>query len=648
MTLATWRWLFRSIGGQAQVGARVEKEIVPIKSEVEAGLRLEQLMEIAHRHIDITALAAIYKVMDMKPFGFVHAALKESGLSIVTVNMDQLLDSAGILDVLYLHGNTKDLASIRTTITQYSIGLDEEVIAKLGERINNKRLLIMGYSGRDRDVLPLVATRFSPMNVTWVRLAGEPNYPEVELAKGQLLRRNIPFATIKATAQDFLFHDLALNTHKELYELSQGPRLATDPVTNELTSWLIDNVPDESRVLACASIAFEVALYTEARQLLDFSFRERSNYVTAKKIVARSLRRQEHRFLALWYLTQAAFRAGLRPVVNEMSASLFSTSMWWLSVLIDRMVVLVTSRGASSASRKMRRHASVRLRMRAINCGNIRGATAWIEEALEWPDELDRQSRVNELTWIADALKLAGKYESALQLLDAGYADSPYTDFSQRAIFLIKRIEVRAAAGLLEASKFHSIDDTDLHEAERFAIASSSAGEIDLWHRTVRAICFAAVQGQARRLLESARPLLPSAIGTEREFFTLCSAEQARFDGDSSLCQIELATLSRQLRFRTTGRARTWKLAMKLIELQLRVDQGNVNRSTVADLRELSRRYVNLRMPSAAAWVDLSIHQALGSAPSENQVREFAHNGWFAHSARASNPTEIVPWVVLV
>jgi hypothetical protein len=60
-------------------------------------------------------------------------------------------------DVLHLHGDWRHPSSVVALISQYVIGLKQRVQDRLRDLVRQREVLVVGYSGRDRDVMPYLA-----------------------------------------------------------------------------------------------------------------------------------------------------------------------------------------------------------------------------------------------------------------------------------------------------------------------------------------------------------------------------------------------------------------------------------------------------------------------------------------------------------
>jgi hypothetical protein len=104
-------------------------------------------------------LAGVYSlVLGAEPC-LTHCVLAAAGFPVVTTNQDELVERASVLlgarvDVLHLHGLASRPGSIVTMLGQYVDGLPARSVRGMRQRIAGCHLVVLGYSGRDLDVMP--------------------------------------------------------------------------------------------------------------------------------------------------------------------------------------------------------------------------------------------------------------------------------------------------------------------------------------------------------------------------------------------------------------------------------------------------------------------------------------------------------------
>lgn len=126
-----------------------------------SGLRLEEMAETLSGVLDSTLIACVYEVVANAKPNTAHLALAALGVrTLLTVNVDKLHETAG-QPAIHLHGICDDPTSIITTIGGYLKGLPQSTTDSLRQAVAGRRVTTLGYSGRDRDVLPLLVS-FNP------------------------------------------------------------------------------------------------------------------------------------------------------------------------------------------------------------------------------------------------------------------------------------------------------------------------------------------------------------------------------------------------------------------------------------------------------------------------------------------------------
>lgn len=136
----------------------------------EPRLRLELILDLMAKEIKADVLAGIYSVLLGASPCLAHYALAATGMPIVTTNQDELIEDAAAklsiaADVMHLHGLASRPHSIVTMLSQYVDGLPPAVAQQLGDRLTGCHLVVLGYSGRDLDIMPHL---YQAPRVTWL------------------------------------------------------------------------------------------------------------------------------------------------------------------------------------------------------------------------------------------------------------------------------------------------------------------------------------------------------------------------------------------------------------------------------------------------------------------------------------------------
>ncbi len=174
-----------------QLSARLGDALDELRSdEVVAAirrLRLELGLEYVARELGASVAASAYECLTTARPNKNHyllAGLADLGFSLATTNQDVLVEAAAeelghsIREPMHLHGRVDRPMTIRTTLTQLREGLPRKPRGMFGELIEGRALLVVGYSGRDPDVLSVVR-HFPPSRIFWLSHKGSV-YREVE------------------------------------------------------------------------------------------------------------------------------------------------------------------------------------------------------------------------------------------------------------------------------------------------------------------------------------------------------------------------------------------------------------------------------------------------------------------------------------
>jgi hypothetical protein len=162
----------------------------------EPALRLELLLELLARHLDSAVLVRIFELLRGATPNLAHFALLLSdAAAIVTTNQDDLLEAAAATlgdrwpaqRLLHLHGDCRRPASIITTISQYVAGLPEPTASTYANVVTGRAVVVVGYSGRDRDVMPRLR---DAATVDWIHYE-PPNRPTPLAIEVQALQADL-------------------------------------------------------------------------------------------------------------------------------------------------------------------------------------------------------------------------------------------------------------------------------------------------------------------------------------------------------------------------------------------------------------------------------------------------------------------------
>jgi len=150
-----------------------KKVLTDLRAAVATELRLETFFETLASEMAPHLIFQLFRIFRPAEANFSHLALTAlSPGAIITVNQDLLLERAALLlrrkpNVLHLHGRCDRIVTIVTLISQYLGGLERSVLRRFRREISGANVVVVGYSGRDRDIMPaLLAAK--PKSVTWI------------------------------------------------------------------------------------------------------------------------------------------------------------------------------------------------------------------------------------------------------------------------------------------------------------------------------------------------------------------------------------------------------------------------------------------------------------------------------------------------
>jgi tetratricopeptide (TPR) repeat protein len=151
-----------------------------VTDQVEAAtreVRLEVLLELLARQIAASTLVRIFECLCSAIPNRNHFAIAAADFPVVlTTNQDILLESAAARlarakKVIHLHGRCDQPQTIVALISQYVKGLPAPTAELLKHHLECQFVVVVGYSGRDRDVIPVLAES-KPDKMLWLQHPG--------------------------------------------------------------------------------------------------------------------------------------------------------------------------------------------------------------------------------------------------------------------------------------------------------------------------------------------------------------------------------------------------------------------------------------------------------------------------------------------
>ena len=229
-------------------------------------LRLELGLEVLSRHISPGLLVQVYAILRCAVPNYNHLALAVTDVHVITTNQDILIENAAARlgvssDVLHLHGRCDRPASVITLISQYMAGLPGATVVRLREKLRARHVLVLGYSGRDRDVMD-VLEQSEVAHVQWVQHPGSGMSPELQRLQNALgVRMSVESGLARTKLAGLLKPTQENAVRRALRPPTARPFVPRD-VRRQFAS-----IPPLSRNLGLAAILHHASLYREAEQV---------------------------------------------------------------------------------------------------------------------------------------------------------------------------------------------------------------------------------------------------------------------------------------------------------------------------------------------------------------------------------------------
>lgn len=402
-------------------------------------LRLEKIMQTWADTTQTRTLFKAYELLGPLPPNEDHARLallaRESGAALLTLNIDTCVEHAaelldvGLPAVIHLHGVWNDPASIMTTIADYDDGLPPELRAIAAASFADKTVLVIGYSGRDTDVLPLLLEH-PPADLHWVHY--DPATDPSDEARAL-------FAEARRRGQRIHLH--SGETRRYLTPLLGSPSPVLPP-TRETSNTRgeqldrligeLDDVPSSRRLIALAQCLAELGLWDEAIDTLAHVHPDDPMSSRAHKLTGRFHRQAERPWQALESFawpprTRRDLRHAVTCVNEALAAGVEARRPAYL--LANAGVALIPSallrspavaRTGTLARTRMGQYVSMR--------GHARGAELIARPQLVADTASTFVTRASQLVYLADVIKAQGRYREALELLRPGEPRIPYLE----------------------------------------------------------------------------------------------------------------------------------------------------------------------------------------------------------------------------
>jgi hypothetical protein len=642
------------------------------------GIRLEQLVELLAVDDDDerTKLVAVYGLLKGALPNIQHEAIARlAPRNLVTLNMDLLHEcathprSTADFEVLHLHGDVDHYATIKTAIGQYDSQLDAQVASQLEEALTGKRVLVIGYSGRDTDVIPILA-RANPAYVEWyepmsLRAEAEALLDVWENRGVDVVRFTEPGAEGLAKAirakfgvDDPLGIELSAASKTIKVELGQGwewspPRRFQ--ISEEMRIAL-GSVKPATKSNGTAAVLFELDLPAAALTVLDERGFTGESEERRVKLRARSLRRvgEPLKAMAALVAPPAAVGAWPRRLKNngtEIAAALPDVGLPRAALIVDRTIAHIGSRVGSF--RNAATLAEVRVAKRLVLNGDLPGAISRYEQVVELSRShvIARQPGVDAATWLLDAYRTSGDFGKALTTAAALEIDGEFASFTNRSYVLWKTAELLAYQGApgAHAAAVRAIEKAlELIGLKDDARPPGSA----MIAASASTIFYAARPADALKLADSAIETSAGRIG-ERMITRLNRAELARLEGDIATVQLltgEVLELERQRRD-WPWRCRTAVLAAGLIRAETRRTagpnlDGAARTSLAAEYAAIARGYRAIHVLPGEIRSRVSLSLLTGDRLDDVTTSTIAAKKWAREADRIAGRDTVGQWFI--
>lgn len=407
------------------------------------GVGLETIMQSWGDRADSRALTSVYAELGgLEPNRTHRLIATRSQLAVATMNMDTLLERAGLESPIHLHGVWWDPDSIITDVEGAHSGPHWRDRQALTAACQGAHVVFLGCSGRDEALRLVTSSR--PASITWIHF--DPN-SDLELDAA------IGLTEARASGIAVWLHTGASEPYLEaLPHRFENPfSLPTESIDTSGIARLARELLTISPValrLSAASMLGELALWDEAVELQSYD--ASSGNTHAAKLTGRYLRQADRHSEALTAMGYPPKNARQARIAASCSNEILAAGRVTRSaplVLLD-CIIAASSRYAwrSETAAKFADASLVRRARQLSKVGRYAAALRLLDRtqpanrsrAREWVHVTDRASLR------ADILKALGHYESSLnELRDTAVTTNPnYLGARFRADYLWRQLEV--------------------------------------------------------------------------------------------------------------------------------------------------------------------------------------------------------------
>lgn len=598
-----------------------------------APIWLEPFAEVIDSQVrDREVLVSTYVDVSTQEANANHVMLAHFDAELITVNMDTLIEAAGG-SVWHLHGRWDDPESVVTTVRQYADGLSPKVQGELLETLRERNVLVLGYSGRDTDVMPLLM-RSTSAQLHWLHYGSDPVAATVQRLKNTLGDRMDIFG---GGAQDVL--PLLPQQRSKVNFVNTGtPTVAPAD--------LFATIPRNVRLLAVAGVSFDLGHHDVVAALLDPARFHGEPEIRRRKLLARAARRSGHPKHAVSVLVSAPRDAGTLlawpGVLNELAATLPSAGHPVLGRALDSVV---------TARRSDRDAALIRSASVKQTRGNLR-ASERIMSKLTADKFLYQRigvtGVVDALTVYADTLKLRGRYADAITIAAEATRQVSYANSSQRGFAIRRLAELAHVSGTptIRISEEHPEQTPSQLLRQVFDDAVVSCDRrLAFWSAACLAdLANLASDAESHRWITVANQWGPDSSRVATVYLLLVDAERQKRWGSPTAA---LRTARDAVKHSQGAPLLTSVSRLVTVECQA---LGGDNAGVAVLCNDLSKRFRQVGAPVLAARAEMVMSAFAGWA-TKAHIDSFATGGWNQEAHAASlDRRELLrfPWPVLL
>ena len=572
-------------------------------------MRLELILERLSLHVDAATLVQVYSMLRGAALNFNHLALAAADLAVVvTTNQDILLEAAADRlfqrrEVVHLHGRCDRPETIVTMLSQYMSGLDPEMARRLRDAIEDQHLLVMGYSGRDPDVMEVIEEA-RPARVRWLLHTGAEVSPELAKLRRRLgTTLEIETASAADALAALLSPEQRAAVDHALAGESERPRDVT-PETRERFA-AIDRV---DRNLGLASILTQAAHYDEAGRVFAALGGLRSGTPIAVRLAAATALAHQMRFdEAIDAYETVAGAPDASPLqrcfalMGEVGA-LRDTSRGARAAAKLRQLdeLLALAPPSRQRSRLHGRAASEGAGIARVE-GDLGAALAGYSAAWQaFSDSRDLGERLESVVWRADVLRLQGRYLQAHEEIVRAREDSLlYVRYIAQAWALFVSADIDCARGDLRQC------ETALDQSWDHFFAPGERQSI-VWNLLLRSTLRRAsgqLDGAEAALEDAAARMARSPIPRHfaRVRWGLERADLARARGDAPLMARSLEETRQLLATSQHFASRPQYLLLHARLVEAEAQRAEASPAAAAELTSLAQQYERLGFHGCAA-----------------------------------------------